>query len=205
MKKFLTAYSLPLQDLVASGEWTIDGFLALPETIGDLRQGIYGNFPTGGPSRPEIGCEAYVGSAKVLNERNYTDTSGHSAIARKYSPDSLPKKYRRSLHYNDICRPRVKNNFRVLSVFREPAQRGYLNLLEGVNMIIFGTYNDLGRYHKFASKASYDLVRTVHSFLELPEVIWRGLNAAWAFYQGLPAKSVEEASPCTNKACGRMT
>jgi hypothetical protein len=72
-------------------------------------------------------------------------------------------------------------------------------------MTIFGTYNDLGRYHKFASKASYDLIRTVRSSLELLEVTWRGLNAAWALYEGLPAKFVKEASPCANKACGRMT
>ena len=205
MKMFLSAYSLPVQNFVASDTWTLDAILALPDTFGDKRQGIYGNFPTGGPSRPQIGCEAYIGSAEVLDKRTYSDSRGHSAISRKYLPEELPKAHRGSLHYRDICRPGVRNNFRALSGFRHPVQRGYLYVLESINMILFGSYNDMGRYHNYASEASYDLVFAVRSSLGLPEVAWGGLNAAWPLYQGVPAKSVREASPCANKACGIMT
>ncbi|KAH7071922.1 hypothetical protein BKA63DRAFT_60200 [Paraphoma chrysanthemicola] len=205
MNMFLPAYSLPVQNFVASEAWTLDAILSLPDTFGDKRQGIYGNFPIGGPSRPQPGCEAYIGSAQVLDTRTYR-AGGHSAIAKKYTPATLPKAHRGSLHYNDICRPGVQNNFRALSGFRKPVQRGYLYLLESVNMILFGSYNDLGRYHMWNSRPSYDMVASLRSFLGLPTVAWSGLNFAWPLYQGVPAKSVHEASPCANReACNYMT
>jgi hypothetical protein len=55
------------------------------------------------------------------------------------------------------------------------------------------------------SGLQYDMVQMVCSSLEVLEVTWGGLNAAWPLYQGLPTTSVRKASPCANEACGRMT
>ncbi|CAN9338940.1 unnamed protein product [Alternaria alternata] len=205
MNMYLTAYSSQVQNFVASPTWTLEAILALPDTFGDRRQGIYGNFPTGGPSRPQIGCEAYIGSAKVLHERTLGGSGSHSGIARKYSTDTLPPRHLRSLHYNDICRPGVTNNFRALCGFGHPVEFGYLHLLESVNMTIFGSYNDPGYYHKWASKASYDLSYRVRSCLGLPDVPWKGLNAAWPLFQGLPVASRSKILPCANESCGNTT
>jgi hypothetical protein len=203
---YLPAYSLPVQNFIASSTWTLDAILALPDTRGDDGQGIYGNFPTGGPSRPNIGCEAYVGSAQVLHRRNYHGAQSHLGISQKYSSVyELPIKLRGSLHYRDTCRPGVLNNFRKLVRFPKSVEMGWNHVLESVNMILLGSYNDSGRYHKWSSKASYDLVSEIRSSLELPAVPWKGLNAAWPLYQGIPCSSRFRASPCANKACGNMT
>ncbi|CAN9115246.1 unnamed protein product [Alternaria alternata] len=205
MNLFLAAFSLQVQSLVAEPIWTLEDILALPDTFGDQRQGIYGNFPTGGGALPHVGCEAYVGSATNLHKRTFSDPRSHSNTARRYSVETLPDRHSGSLHYTYICRPGVTNNFRALCGFQEQVQRGYLNLLESVSMTIFGTYNDLGRYHHWASKASYDLSSQIRSSLGLPVVLWKGLNAAWPLYQGVPAPSLKEISPCANEHCVNMT
>jgi hypothetical protein len=206
---FMAAFPIEVQDFIASETWTLEAILALSDTFGDYRQGVYGNFPTNGPGRSEIGCEAYVGSASSMHNRNYSDSTSHNEVASSYTVDTLPSQYQRSLHYRDICRDDVECNFRALAGFNEPVERGYVFLLEGVVMILMGTYNDRGRYHRWASKASYDLVKQVRSSLVstlgLPEAPWKGLNAAWPFFQGFGGSIRGKPSPCANEACGAMS
>jgi hypothetical protein len=146
----------------------IGALLALQDTKNDPRQGVYSNFPTGGnETRPGIGCEAYIGSSQELKVRTYFHHKSHTRTSQRYTPASLPKNLRGSLHYKDICRDNVKSNFQVIAAFDSLVSRPYVLLLESIVMILFGTYNDNSYCYQFATKASYCLVADIRSSLGL--------------------------------------
>lgn len=208
LDKYLTGIPMAVRALVAKKfKWTLSDFVSLPEDWqNDPRPGIYGDFPTG--EIPGAGMlirlmEAYIGSTSAgLKKR----CKAHSSVSMKRLED-LTEDLQRSLHYRLICQEAVTPNIRALARFDEGLAKGYLLLLEAIFMIIFGTYQYQGRYHKYATQASFDLVAHIRAGLverfDLPEVDWRGLNGAWPVRQGFrsAAKSIV---PCCNAACGKM-
>lgn len=203
LKLYLAAIPLQVQQVLTKKTWTREDFLSLPNVKdNDMRPGIYGDFATGELSGdPQLGVEAYVGSTIKLARR----VRQHEAIGRNHTPATLPKKNRNSFHYQQICRSGVSSNFRVLAVFREHVEPGYLTLLEGIMMIILGSYNNPGYTTKYNPASSYDLVSTIRKSVSLPKIPWTGLNAAFSLKQGFVAASVKKPSKCCNPACSNMT
>lgn len=117
--------------------WSVEDFLSLPLVAGDQRSGIYSDFATGDLRRKDAdnACEAYVGSAKNLRRR----VGVHLKIAEK-SVDQIPNEHKKSFHYRRICREGVRPHFRKLAAFTRPIERGYLNLLERIFVLLLGTY-----------------------------------------------------------------
>jgi hypothetical protein len=199
---FLPAISLEVQCLFEKKDWSLEDMLSLPHVGRDRRQGKYCDFATGDIARRStIGCEAYVGSARSLRER----TLAHSHMAESYTVDDLPKKHKKSFHYRQICRSGVERNFRKLAAFNCPVETGYLLLLEGVFMILFKTFNHPGYVSNWATSPAYDLVKEIRSSLRVPDVPWRGMNAAWPLCQGFKNRTSSAPSPCCNPECSTMT
>lgn len=124
-------------------------------------------------------------------------------MARK-SYDELPNQ-KRSLHYGQICRDGVQANIRKLAAFdASDIPVGYIRLLEGIFVIMLGTFGFPGRYGKWNPKPSYDLVEGVRSSLCLPPVSWIGMNCASPLYQGFSASNAGP-SECANPNCTEMT
>lgn len=201
---YLPAIPLQVQELFLKKEWSLEDFLSLPEVEEDdaSDQGLYGNFPTGHLNRaPKIGCECYVGSTVKLLRR----IMDHLKISSRHTVSTLPKKSARSLHYRTTCREDVVCNFRKLAQFKRPIHVGYLVLLEGIFMVLFGTFNYPGYYAKWATKSSYELVRDIRALLDVPAIPWKGLNASWPLRQGFIASGPRMQSECCNPACKTMT
>ncbi|KAF4239149.1 hypothetical protein CNMCM6805_006521 [Aspergillus fumigatiaffinis] len=177
----LPAVPLQVQALFEKETWSLEDLLSLPSAGDDNRQGIYGNFVTGQIKNPsDIGCDAYVGSSKCLAQR----VSKHLSIAQNHSLDSLPQNSKRSLHYRQICRDGAQSDFKLLVAFDQPVEEGYLHLVEGIFMVLLGTYRES---------------------LDLPLISWRGMNAAWPLYQGFYNRAARSPSECSNPDCDMMT
>lgn len=58
-------------------------------------------------------------------------------------------------------------------------ESGYLLLLEGIFMILLGTYRHPGFVTQYSPEATYDLVGRVRNNLDIPAMQWRGMNAGW--------------------------
>ncbi|KAF2849679.1 hypothetical protein T440DRAFT_398410 [Plenodomus tracheiphilus IPT5] len=201
---YLAAIPLRVQKLFLKQEWCLDDFLSLPEVEEEdaSDQGLYGNFPTGRWERaPKIGCECYVGSAKVFQRR----INDHLKISRQYDVSELPEGKNRSFHYRTTCREGVSCNFRKLAQFKRPIHAGYLVILEGIFMVLFGTYNYPGYCSQWATQPSYDLVKNLRASLDVPAIPWKGLNAAWPLRQGFVSQGGKAPSECCNAACKTMT
>lgn len=117
----------------------------------------------------------------------------------------LPEAYKSSLHYRQICREGVQSNFRMIAAFDRPMERGYLNLLEGIFIILFKTYNYPSYYSNWAPPSSYDLVKEIRTSLDVSNVSWMGKNASWPVFQGFYNNGVYSSSPCCNPTCKQMT
>ncbi|KAG9518503.1 hypothetical protein KCV07_g5488, partial [Aureobasidium melanogenum] len=208
LEKYLTGIPMAVRAFVAKkSKWTPSDVASLAEDWqADPRPGIYGDFPTG--EIPSTGMlvrlmEAYIGSTSAgLKKR----CKVHVNTSKKRLQD-LRGDLQRSLHYQLICQEAVTPNIRVLARFDEEIAKGYLLLLEAIFMIIFGTYQYQGRYHRYASKASFDLVAHIRQGLverfDLPEVDWRGLNGAWPVCQGFSNPAAKSVVSCCNAACGK--
>lgn len=208
LDKYLKGIPMAVRAFVAKkSKWTPSDVASLAEDWqADPRPGIYGDFPTG--EIPSTGMlirlmEAYIGSTSagfMKRCKVHVDTS------MKRLQD-LKGDLQRSLHYQLICQEGVTPNIRVLARFDEEIAKGYLLLLEAIFMIIFGTYQYQGKYHRFATKASFDLVAYIRQGLverfDLPEVDWRGLNGAWPVRQGFSNRAAKSVVSCCNAACGK--
>ncbi|KAH8705936.1 hypothetical protein BGW36DRAFT_19979 [Talaromyces proteolyticus] len=204
MALYLPAIPRQVMRLFEKSSWSLDDLMSLPSVRGISKYGVYGNFPTGNLSvrtDSSPGCECYIGSTQCLDTR----ADQHQRLAKKEVND-LPKSHKRSLHYNQICREGVKSHFRALAVFEQPVAKGYLNLLEGIFMILFQTYR-YRRYHEHAPKASFDLFDEISGVVKIPSsaCTWRGLNGAWPLRQGFFHPSWKKSLSCHNAACSRMT
>jgi hypothetical protein len=198
----LPAIPLQVQALFEKETWSLEDLLSLPSAGDDNRQGIYGNFVTGQIKNPsDIGCDAYVGSSKCLAQR----VSRHLSIAQNHSLDSLPQNSKRSLHYRQICRDGAQSDFRLLVAFNQPVEEGYLHLVEGIFMVLLGTYRYQGYTHRYATRATYELTDRIRESLDLPLISWRGMNAAWPLYQGFYNRAARSPSECSNPDCDMMT
>ncbi|KAH7371380.1 hypothetical protein BKA66DRAFT_444092 [Pyrenochaeta sp. MPI-SDFR-AT-0127] len=200
---YIHAIPLRVQELFLKKKWLLEDFLSLPEVEdSNANQGLYGNFPTSHLKRAsKIGCESYVGSTTELKRRIIE----HLAVSSRYTVDSLPKRHARSLHYRTTCRDDVVCNFRMLAQFKRPIHKGYLILLEGIFMVLLGSYNCPGYYAKYATQSSYKLVKDIRAQLDIPATPWRGLNAAWPLRQGFTSRGPRTPSQCCNAACMMMT
>lgn len=200
VRLYMPAIVPEVRDLFTKTSWCKEDFLSLPPGVeDDGEQGLYADFATGNIAfASDMNCDAYIGSAGNLGQR----VRRHSSMARR-SIDELPESERRSLHYGQICRDDVLPNFRKLAGFRIPVESGYLLLLEGIFVILFGTYNHPGYTTQWSPNSSYELVATIREPLGLPDARWRGMNAAWPVRQGFCNSTSKTASPCSN--CGNMT
>lgn len=199
---FMRAIPLEVQALFEKDAWSVEDFLRLPYAQDDECQGVYGNFAMGAIAHQrEIGCDAYVGSTRCLKKR----ISDHLGMAERYSVAELPEKVRRSFHYRQICRDEVHSEFRLLASFDPSIESGYLLLLEGIFMILLGTYKHPGYTSVYATQASYDLTESIREHLNLPKIDWRGMNAAWPLRQGFYNRIARTENACWNSACDRMT
>ncbi|KAF2124735.1 hypothetical protein P153DRAFT_254424, partial [Dothidotthia symphoricarpi CBS 119687] len=128
----------------------------------------------------------------------------HTYIPDRYEVDELPARYAGSRLYQNSCREGVSLNPRTFAAFDRLPSTVYSYLLEGIVMIIFGTYQDIGIDHMYCSPASYNLTAKIRASLNLPEVSWCGLNGAWTMYQGIPSIVRKFDAPCGNPLCGRI-
>lgn len=202
LKVFIPAVPLDVQALFEKETWSVEDFLSLSYAEDNERQGIYCNFAMGDIAYSrDIGCDAYVGSTRCLRKR----IGQHLATAEGYSVNELPRAHRGSLHYAQICRDGVQSRFRKLASFDASIESGYLLLLEGIFMILLDTYKFPGYYSIHSSEESYNLTKEIRMRLNLPEVSWRGMNAAWPLRQGFFNRGAKSESQCCNPACDRMT
>lgn len=72
-------------------------------------------------------------------------------------------------------------------------------------MILLGTYNHPGYTSLYSTEESYKLTASIRLDLNLPIVVWHGLNAAWPLRQGFINRHKKSESKCCNPACDNMT
>jgi hypothetical protein len=224
VEKVLATYDAAIypevKALILKPEWTladIDELVKVSSVPRRLKSkpGIYVNFPHGTgldtkgafPTVSQADFDVYGGSSLYdLIQRVIT----HTNISRKSVAQLLLTKHAKSWHYLQICRPNVNLNFRVMAMFEDDVEDGYVELLEAISMILFGSFNYSGKTHSFATKASYELVDTIRQELVhtygLAEVTWHGLNYAWPCTQGIHIRS-SNGTPlkCANTACTTIT
>jgi hypothetical protein len=177
LRSTLPAISLPVQQMITKDVWTLEDLLSLPRLEQDERPGVYILLPTGSLIiTPSIGCEAYVGVPKHLHTRIYKDSSSHTRISLRYEVKNLPKNKRGSLLYQNSCRGNVRLNPRRLAVYDQTSNITYQYMLEGVCMILVGTYQNPGYIHSQSSLSSSELAAKIRATLDLPEVLWRSLD-----------------------------
>lgn len=193
-----------VQMLFEKNTWALQDLLLLPKIERrDKRQGIYGNFATGKIDRlTSIRSDGYIGSTRCFQDR----IGAHLSIASRYSVRELTgTEYEKSFHYRQIARDGVVSNFRCLAAFEIPLEKGYLLLLESIFMILFGTYKHPGYTSHWATGAPYDLTEKIRSSLNIVDITWHGMNAAFPLVQGFVNRRAHTPSPCANPNCGRMT
>lgn len=200
---YMSGISPEMKELLAKPQlsWTPDDFSSLLEDFGDGSL-VYVGFASGAiVHRHDIGVDCYVGSTGHGAKRVET----HVKIAHDHGPDTLPAKHRRSFHYTQTCRSGVGCDYRVAARFQEPIEEGYRFLLESIFTMWFGTFNWPGYQSTFATTAAYDLCKRVRRLLNLPNPLWRGMNAAFQLVQGFCNHSAHRSSPCANPDCCCMT
>ncbi|KAJ6128454.1 hypothetical protein N7471_009671 [Penicillium samsonianum] len=99
---------------------------------------------------------------------------------------------------------RKKAYARVLAAFDTPIEGGYLNLLEGLFIILLGTLEKPMFSHKFVRPCVWSFIEEIRERIDIP---WGkdtlGLNLAFPLVQGFFNKGADEMSPCVH--CGMMT
>ncbi|KAL2854943.1 hypothetical protein BJY01DRAFT_243393 [Aspergillus pseudoustus] len=204
---FVAGISAEVQSLFEKPKLTAEDLLGLPNTRPvrkDKRQGIYLDLALGDiefRGGQKIKCDGYVGSAGKFERR----TGEHDRIAELYGPEDLPNDHKSSLHYHQICRPGVRNEFRRLAVFDKRIQPGYLLILESFFIIALDTFKFNGSYKKYGNKASFDFVQEIQETVNLPRIDWQGMNAALPLRQGFRHPAGKLSSPCANPDCEVMT
>ncbi|ATZ55885.1 hypothetical protein BCIN_12g04350 [Botrytis cinerea B05.10] len=198
MRLFLGCISLENQSFLGKISWSEEDFMSLNVDWRDLLvPGIYGGTAVDS-AQTDPKLEQYVGSSKRISDR----VGRHSSFSERFDLKSLPER-ERSAHYLHMCKDTVTSNYHVWAKFDFAVAEGYLHLLEGIFMIILGTYQDpKTSYHNWNNKKSYDFVAQSRSSAGWPAVQWKGLNRAFVLYQGFQKGSTNKPSPCCNPVCG---
>lgn len=112
-------------------------------------------------------------------------------------------RYRGSLLYRKL-RQRKTAYTRVLAAFDTPIERRYLNLLEGLFIIMLGTLDKSMFSNLYVRPSAWSLVEDIRERIGIP---WgrdtSGLNMAFPLVQGFFNTGANEMSPCAH--CGMMT
>ncbi|KAH0376987.1 hypothetical protein KCU92_g9502, partial [Aureobasidium melanogenum] len=192
-----------VQEATLKIDWVGEDWIELPDDPEDFEcPGIYGDFATGNiRHQNDMDADSYVGSTCRLRRRKHE----HRDIARKYREDDLPEKFDSSRHYHQICRDGVVTNFRVLNTFPEGVEVAWLTIFEGIWQLWLHSMREITTYSRYRSITCLEMYERIRDQLDLPEVSWRGMNAAWTLQQGWQHPGSKFKSPCQNPACGDMT
>ncbi|KAH0364598.1 hypothetical protein KCU65_g6753, partial [Aureobasidium melanogenum] len=192
-----------VQEVTVQVHWSKEDWTGLPDDPADFEcPGNYGNFATGNLRNPnDMEADAYAGSTGCLRKRK----NAHVTVINGYIPDDLPKRFEHSRHYNQACRRGVESNFKVLNAFHDGIDGAWLIIYEGIWQLWLHCMRDVTTYSMWRSIACVELYEYIRSKLNLPEVSWTGMNAAWSLQQGFKHPGASLKSPCKNSVCGEMT
>lgn len=207
MDMYLPAITDDVKSLFERKSWSVDDLIGLvsgyqpgPEQ-GPM--GLYANFFLC-EHRGKERVMGYVGSTDDLHRR----VNKHLNMARNYTPKNLPKNEKGSRHYMFLCREGVQPNIAPIAIFEEPIERGYLNLLEGIFMILFRTISRPGyagaKYNR--PEEMYDFIYDMaRSLMIETSSIW-ATNLDWPIRKQFPHPAYSKESQCVNyENCKKMT
>lgn len=118
---------------------------------------------------------------------------------------ALCQRHTRAADYTiNTCRKNVQLNPRRVATFDRAVSPAYWHLLEGIAMVIFGSYQDVGVYHNRNSLASCKLTVGIRASLQPANISWGGYNAAWSLFQGLSNVARRFDTSCGNTVCSRI-
>lgn len=202
LEKYLKAIPEQVQALFEKESWSFDDLFALPSFKKiPKRQGVYGIFfrSEHNGQEKEMG---YVGAAPSGLKRRFDAHNGIIRYTRAGTVHSSMKNVRLYRHAGRSEFP-LEFSFKVLAVFDEYTEQGYVYMLEGISMVLLRTFH-LQFERRTNTQASFDLFNQVCDNFGITRQLF-GLNMAWCLTQKFPHPLCSVPSPCQNPACDTMT